>query len=374
MRRLEGFLPLLFVASMGAGPAWAGDVAPNRFVITDEVYDFERFSSGALAYRGWTWGVPIGEGVTTQAKVVFADDPGRTLSQYNADHGVKTCINNDYLVTADVASSLTWDGPVILDLSGVIFEPVNFDTGDWRLRPDWKTRLNTYKTRAAGQYNANTTLFISVFAEVTGTDLTSSEIGQAAAEVKLKFPAGVKVAAGYPTTAGREAFLPASFPTALDLIVTWDYTIADPRVVPYYNPSNPNDTTTKYGKIVQRLQGAQDIYFLVAGFNDGNVTGTASRTHQKTGIYFGTLLRNWCAFALKMHQTRNAGLIVWKFNDGYACTQSGSCNTTCPGLVRTITGAQTTFEQEKSMGINGLARAYRAVSRAAQFNESCWAP
>jgi hypothetical protein len=355
-----------------ARPAAAGDVIPHRFVITDEVYDFQRFSSGALGYSGWNLPGLIGEGGTTQARVVFADDPGRTLSQRLADFGTKSCINNDYLVTADVASSLTWDGPVILDLSGVIFEPVDFAAGDWRLRPDWKTRLAAYATHATGYYNASTTVFISVFAEVTGTDLTNSEISQAANEVKLKFPAGVKVGAGYPTPAQHP--LPATFPSALNVIVTWEYTVGDPRTAPYYNPSSPNDPNTRYGSLVQRIQGNQDIYFVVAGFNNGNVTGVASRTHQPTQVDFATLLRRWCEFALTKHPLRNAGLMVWKYNDAYACT-TGSCATfNCSGLKRTITGAQTTFEYESSQGLNALARAYRAVYRASAFGESCWAP
>jgi hypothetical protein len=254
----------------------------------------------------------------------------------------------------------------------VIFEAVNFTTGDWHLRTDWQTRLTNFANHAGGSYNTSTTLFISVFAEVTGTDLTVSEINTAAAKVKQLFP-GVKVAAGYPTTAGREIYLPAAFPSNLDLIVTWDYDIADPRVTPYSNPSNLNDPATKYGRIINALSAAQDIYFLVSGFNDGNYTGSASQIQRNTNTYFGTLLRNWCAFSVKQQQTRNSGLIVWKYNDGYACA-AGACGAGCSGLVRTLTGANKTFSYESSIGGDGLVRAYRAVSRAIQFGESCWAP
>ena len=363
----------LALGALLAGPALAGDVVSNKFIITDEIFDLERMPGGTIAWRGYDWAYAWGGQFSTNANVVFATGDGLALGGYDAEFGTVRCLSNDYLIAADAAWGLaTASKPAILDLSPVLYEAVNFNTGDWRLRPDWLTRLTNFKNRAAGGYNPTTTLFISVYAEVTGSDLTVNEINTAAAKVKQLFP-GVKVAAGYPTTAGREVFLPMAFPASLDLIVTWDYDIADPRVAPYSNPASLTDPMTKYGRIINALSASQDIYFLVAGFNDGNYTGSASQIHRGTNIYFGTLLRNWCAFSVKQQQTRNSGLIVWKYNDSYGCV-TGACGAGCSGLVRTQTGANKTFSYESSVGSNGLVRAYRAVSRAIQFGESCWAP
>jgi hypothetical protein len=360
-----------------AGPLAAGDLVGNKFIIVDEEFDFERPSAGTVAWREWDFG--IRHGVTTQAVAVFAQSDGKDLSQYDANSGSIRCMNTDYLTVADASSGIVARGkPVVLDLTPVLFEVINTatDPQDWRLRADWQTRLTNFKNHAGNNYNSTTLLFISLHAEVTGTDLTSNELQTAATKVKQLFP-GVKVAAGYPTTGGRENRLPAQFPAALDIVVTWDYNIGDPSKLPYFNVNNPSDLTTDYGKILAALQPQvnQDIYYLVAGFNDGNVLGSASEFHQPTGLYFGTLLRNWCAFALKKFPNRNGGLLVWAYNDGYGCT-TGACGAGCSGLTRFTTGANRTFAYESSLTppSDSLIRAYQAVSRAAQFGDSCWAP
>lgn len=372
MRRTA--LTFAVLACLAVTPLLAADV-PNKFIITDEFFDFERLSGGGSAFRGYDFssisGVPVG----TQALLVFAQNNGTTLSQYLADHGFVNCINTDYLVVADNSFYLTRDKPVILELSNVLFKADNPGLGDWELRADWQTRLQTFRDRARGGYNANTTLFISVFSEVTGSPLTNSEIDLVAAEVKRLFPPGVKVGAGYPTTTNsdgtdRSLRLPATFPSELDVIVTWDYNIKQPAALPYSDSVWPQNPNTDYGRLINALLAHQDLYFLVAGFNAGD---TSSRIHQSSGEYFGTLLRNWCAFAFKRYTQRNAGLIVFEYNDSYSCVQ-GSCATgNCSGLKRRFTGAQTVFEVESLLGLTTLARAYRAVSRAAEFGESCWA-
>jgi hypothetical protein len=376
-------------------PLWAATV-DHRFIITGEVLDFERRADGSVAKRVNNFDtLPPGGGgehVGTQALVIFATGGLPALSQYEAalpTHHAR-CMTTDFLTVADDAANLVTLGkPMILDITPVLFGliAVNPNQNQWVLLDRWSQRLAAFQAHSGGNFNPSTTLFISVNAEVTpGQGPTNNDIDTVVQGVHVPgqppklgvkdlFP-GVKVAAGYPTGTLQGSSTVSSFPASLDVIVTWDYSIADPRIAPY---------DSMYAQIKAALHNNQGLYFLVAGFNDDSgFVGPLSEYHKESNnsfTYFGTLLRNWCAFALKQNQAINSGLILWKFDDGYRCggnnngsCAAGNCDVT-QNTVLTMPGANQTFAYEKSQSNNTLALAYRAVSRAAQFGGiagSCW--
>jgi hypothetical protein len=382
---------LALTLSLLAAAAGATGIVDDKFVIADEIFDLERLGSGSATYRTYNFAGAI---APTQAGLVFAGTDGKGLSTYWADFGIASCQTNDYLTAADAAATITWRfNKVILDLTQVVFSftkvctPFGNCSMAWIRNWDWQQRLELFATRSNGYYNPSTILFISVHAELGGTGLSNTTVNEVVAKVKEEFP-GVKVGAGFPTTnfanpGAMPPVYPASFPSDLDVIVTWDYKIADPRQPPYSDPTWPANPFYKYGKIVARLADRngdgvadQHIFFLVSGFNQTSPpsTGAASLVHESTGVRFDTLLRQWCDFSLKRLQFRNAGLIVWKYNNSYTC-QNGNCNSNnCSGLNLFQTGAKTTFQYEASTGSDDLLRAYQAVSNAVTSGGSCFAP
>jgi hypothetical protein len=109
---------LLTLGILLAVPALAGDVVSNKFIITDEIFDFERMSGGGISWRGYDWTYAWGGQFSTNANVVFATGDGLALGQYDAEYGSVRCLPNDYLIAADAAWSLaSASKPVILDLS-----------------------------------------------------------------------------------------------------------------------------------------------------------------------------------------------------------------------------------------------------------------
>ena len=368
-----------------AAPLWAGVVA-SRFVITDEIYDMERLNGGIVAWRSYNFDTIQGQTVGTQAALFFAGD-GSGPSTYDAEHGTARCMKGDYLMVADAGSAIaSASKPAIIDLGGVLFDtsglhPVlrggaGCNHCQNACATSWWCRLRTFRDHAAGSLNSSTVLFFTLFAEATNSGISDSDLDTAARQVKTFFP-GVKVGAGYPTTNGLDAFLPSSFVSSLDLVVSWDYNTPDPRQLPYSNTTNLYDSSTRYGKLADAASvNHQGIYLLVSGFNQPPVVGSGSEidTWSGNGSSFANLIQYWCALALKRNQSVNSGLIVWKYNDTYGCT-TGSCATNnCSGVTRSQTGAQTTFAYEASIGSTALARAYAAVSAAARTGSTCWAP
>src|SRR5262249_60834426 len=115
-----------------------------------------------------------------------APPTGPALSQSDAPPNSIRSLTTASLTAADAASHFASTGkPAIVDLSLVLFQTAGTHTF---LRSDWHPRLNNFMTHSAGAYNANTVLFMSVHAEVTGTDLTNADIDMAAGEVKRPFP------------------------------------------------------------------------------------------------------------------------------------------------------------------------------------------
>jgi hypothetical protein len=376
-----------FVLLLGlAAPAGAGVVSGSHFVITDEIYDMERLDGGTVTWRSHDFAAIEGQTVGTQASLLFAADGGGISASDAENGGLARCMNGDYLMVADAGPAIASAGkPAIIDLGGVLFETVNGRTGlrggascnhcQNACAASWWCRLRTFRDHAAGSFDASTVLFFSLYAETTGSGIADGELDTAARQVKAFFP-GVKVGAGYPTTDGLDAQLPASFVSSLDLVVSWDYKTPNPRQPPYSNPTNLHDPATTYG----RLAGAaavnhQGIYLLVSGFNEPPVTGPASEIEWSGGgSSFASLLQSWCALALKRNQSVNSGLIVWKYNDSWSCATGSCAANTCSGVTRFQTGAQTTFAYEATIGSTALARAYAAVSAAARSGGSCWAP
>ena len=229
------------------------------------------------------------------------------------------CRATDYLALARLSSYLATSPdvprPFLLDLSGVIFgtspERNCMTTSDsWYVRMNYQTRLNTFKQVSGTNFNTNNVWAILIFGEVAnqlGAVTDSTTINAIANYVKQLWP-GIPVMAGYPTAAtfmdDGMSFFPARFPTSLDYIGTWDYSVTDPFGTDYTSAY----TNTAGTGIADRLRWYQKLVYVVGTFSRQQPASCPAR-FSLNGERFDLLVRRWCAWAMDVHADKSIGLL-----------------------------------------------------------------
>jgi len=290
-----------------------------------------------------------------------------------------TCRNTDYLALANIAGYLATSSsvprPYILDLNSVIFATVTPRTcacdkdpncynssgyNTWYVRSDYQTRLNNFKATAGSNINSSTVWGINLNSEIAnqnGAVTDPNTINAIAAAIKALWP-GIPVLGGYPTDAALGggathqygmAYAPLGFPTGLNYILTWDYSVTDPNASTYQTMYND----TSYG-LKRRLRWFQSLVYVVGTF-DQNTAGGCPAVSAINGQRFDLLMRSWCAWALNVDTRSTKTLLPFYW---------GSL---------TSGGGQQIINWEKTVcGGTALEPAFVSVANVASTGSSCW--
>jgi hypothetical protein len=273
------------------------------------------------------------------------------------------CKDTDYLALARVASYLATSPdvprPFLLDLSGVIFgtnPERNCTTSSdvWYVRPDYQQRLATFKQVAGNNFNTSNVWSILIFGEVAnqnGAVTDSTKINEIAAYVKQLWP-HIPIMAGYPTAAalpgyGMQFFPSPQFPSNLDYIGTWDYSVGDPSGTQYAGA---------YPQLVNRLKIWQKLLYVVGTFARRQ-NGSCPALFDLNGERFDLLVRRWCAWAMEVHPDKALGLLNFYWGSPTSDTANGIINW-----------------ELNNCGGTALRPAMVSAANAARTGSSCWTP
>jgi hypothetical protein len=360
-------LPLFLAASLLAAPSFA---VTGLFGPTDGVSELG-YSSGTTPI--YTNNLPSMRALGISPNSEAFSVPDRDTSFLASDG---SCRNTDYLALARIASYIASSPdvvhPFILDLTWVFFQKVpgsqyppfscSCDQAhkcdpnpQIVVRSDYTSRLSQFRTISGLNFNKFNILGVVLNAElanVNGTAADANTVNQIATAIKNEWPQ-ISVIGGYPTQATRSdygmAYFPTpKFPSGLDYILTWDYSVSDPRVGPY--PTMYNDPNVG---LVHKLQTNQKLLYVVGTFSLDPNAGCPA--HSTSGIYQGQRydanLRAWCAWALKTNTNLTTTLLPFAWNGG----------------------AQTIISWEYAhCGGTALQPAFVSVANAAATGSSCW--
>ncbi|MEM1206149.1 MAG: hypothetical protein AAGN66_23160, partial [Acidobacteriota bacterium] len=145
-----------------------------------------------------------------------------------------------------------------------------FEDQKWELLDDWMDRLDLFESLHGSRMTPDNVEFFLISSEVNDRCFDLDEVEEVALEVKRRYPA-IPVAFFYGATYdrfGQRASQPppVRFPAVFDVVGLFSYDIfdlIDPHEArnstgTYYNPEQPNDLSTIYGDLLDKLLPHQE--------------------------------------------------------------------------------------------------------------------